>query len=80
MKDIPQYILGALISIGFFVAIYLITIVAIPETNKDAALMLLGALSAKFADVVGYYFGSSKSSADKSEQIATMKADDTPKP
>ena len=70
MKDIPQYLLGGLISIGFFVSIYLIAIVAIPEANKEAALMLLGALSAKFADVVSYYFGSSKSSSDKNAMIA----------
>jgi hypothetical protein len=60
-----MYILGAFISLGFFLAIYLVIVWAIPEANKDASMLLLGVLGAKFSDVVSYFFGSSKGSADK---------------
>jgi CDP-diglyceride synthetase len=68
-KDLYMYILGALIVLGFFaILVYLIKIPA-PVDNKDVLLILLGALVAKFADVVGYFYGSSKGSADKSEML-----------
>jgi uncharacterized membrane protein YeaQ/YmgE (transglycosylase-associated protein family) len=68
-KDIYMYILGALIVLGFFgILAYLITKPA-PLDNKDVLLILLGVLGAKFADVVGYFYGSSKGSADKSEML-----------
>ena len=73
IKDIPMYILGSLISVGFFTAIYLVLIMVVPAENKDIALLLLGVLAAKFTDVVGYYFGSSKGSADKTEILANSK-------
>jgi hypothetical protein len=60
-----MYILGAFISVGFFTAIYLVIVWAIPEANKDASMLMLGVLGAKFSDVVSYFFGSSKGSADK---------------
>lgn len=73
MKELPQYILGGLISIGFFLAIYLTIVIVIPEQNQNVVMVLLGALSAKFGDVVAYYYGSSKSSADKTALLADKK-------
>jgi CDP-diglyceride synthetase len=69
IKDAYMYILGALVILGFFgVIIYLITVPA-PEENKDILLILLGIFGAKFADVVGYFYGSSKGSSDKDELL-----------
>ena len=66
-KDIYMYILGTVIIIGFFIILYVVFRTEMPPANKDIGLMIIGALVAKFSDVVGYFFGSSKSSADKTE-------------
>jgi hypothetical protein len=69
-KEVYMYILGALIVLGLFIVIGLLIFVPMPKENEQVLLVLLGALTAKFADVVGYFYGSSKSSADKSEVMA----------
>lgn len=66
-KELYMYILGAIIVIAFFATIYLLAKVEMPLTNKDLLLIVIGALVAKFGDVVAYFFGSSKGSADKNE-------------
>jgi len=67
VKEIYMYVLGALIAIGLFVIIYFLIKIAAPVENKDALLILLGVIAASFNNVVGYFFGSSKGSADKTE-------------
>lgn len=62
-----MYALGALIVVGFFTILYVVFKAEMPQSNKDIGLLVIGALVAKFSDVVGYFFGSSKSSADKTE-------------
>lgn len=69
IKEIFQYSLGALIVTGFFFILYVIFKKALPDGNKDIGLLVIGALIAKFGDVVAYFFGSSKGSADKTEMI-----------
>jgi hypothetical protein len=68
-KDIYQYALGAVIVMAFFAVIYLLIIIGIPLDNKDVLLIVIGALTAKFADIVGYFYGSSKGSSDKNDII-----------
>jgi drug/metabolite transporter (DMT)-like permease len=68
-KDIFQYILGALIVIGFFLLLYLLVGAEVPETNKDLLNLVVGALIGSFATVVGYFYGSSKGSSDKDELL-----------
>jgi hypothetical protein len=68
IKDIFMYILGALIVLGTFVLI--IFLILSPTTDyKDVLVMAVGALIASFSLVVGYFYGSSKGSSDKSETI-----------
>ena len=62
-KDVYMYALGALIVIGFFVLV-----IYKMYKNLDAQLEI-GALLAAFGAVVGYFYGSSKGSADKNELI-----------
>lgn len=69
-KDIFQYALAALIVIVVVVLIYVVFTVELPPANKDVALLIIGALVAKFGDVVAYFFNSSKGSAEKTEIIA----------
>lgn len=68
-KDIYQYILGAVIVIAFFAVIYMLIIRGIPLDNQDILLIVIGALTAKFADIVSYFYGSSKGSSDKNEML-----------
>lgn len=68
-KEIYMYLLGALIVLGFFGVLGIMFFQNVPIPNKEILLILLGALSAKFADVIGYFFGSSKSSSDKNDML-----------
>lgn len=65
-------LLAGLISLGFFGILGLIMFHEVPAGAKDAALLLLGALSTSFGAIVQYYFGSSSGSAAKSETLATI--------
>lgn len=69
LKEIYQYALGALIVIGFFVILIVVFRSSMPTDNKEIGFMVIGALVAKFGDVVSYFYGSSKGSADKNELI-----------
>jgi uncharacterized BrkB/YihY/UPF0761 family membrane protein len=68
-KDIFQYILGALITVGFFILLLSLVYTTIPTDNKDLLNLVVGALIGSFSTIVGYYFGSSKGSADKNELL-----------
>ena len=71
-KDIFQYILAGLIIIGFFILLIALVYVTIPESNKDLLNLVVGALIGSFATIVGYFFGSSSSSAKKDETISNI--------
>jgi len=66
-KNLFQYILGALVTIGFFVVLIVLSFRVIPDNNKDLLNIVLGALIASFTAVVQYFYGSSLGSADKTE-------------
>ena len=70
-KDIFQYILGALIVLGFFVLLIVLVYSGVPDQNKDLLNLVVGALIGSFATVVGYFYGSSKGSSDKNNMIVT---------
>ena len=67
LKEAYMYILGALICAAFFVVVWLLIFNAVPVDNQTLLNIALGALIAKFGDVIAYFFGSSKGSADKTE-------------
>lgn len=68
-KEIYMYVLGAMIVLGVFVLTWFFLYREMPIGNKDIMLMLIGAMLAKFSDVVAYFFGSSKGSADKNQML-----------
>jgi hypothetical protein len=68
-QQIFQYGLGAIIVAGLFLVTYWLIIKDSPPSNKDALLIVLGVLASQFANVIGYFFGSSKGSADKDEML-----------
>lgn len=61
-KDIAMYLLAALIVIGFFTTLIFLLLTGKYESTMQ---LIVGSLIAAFGTVVGYYFGSSKGSADK---------------
>lgn len=69
-KEVFMYSLGAIIVIGFFALIIVLTTKQLPEQNKDMLNLSIGSLLAAFGTIVGYFYGSSKSSAEKTEIIA----------
>lgn len=79
-KDIYMYVLGAIIVLAFFATIYILATIEMPAANEKLLYIVIGALVAKFSDVVAYFFGSSKGSADKTEimayQNSQVKTDD----
>lgn len=70
LKDIYQYILATLIIIGFFWLLFLLVHSEVKIENKDLLNLVVGALISSFATIVGYFFGSSKGSQEKSDVIA----------
>ena len=66
-KDLFMYVLGGLIVFAFFALLALLVFNGIPEQNESLLNIAIGSLLAAFATVVGYFYGSSKSSAEKTE-------------
>ncbi len=67
-RDANLYVLAWTIVVGFFGLTACLMFVEV-ESNQ-AALLLFGSLAAGFGSVVGYFFGSSKSSSDKTALMA----------
>ena len=68
-QQIFQYVLAALVAVGLYWVTYMLILKAAPDSNKDALLIVLGVMAAGFTQVIGYFFGSSKSSQAKDETI-----------
>ena len=73
-RDVVQLALGGLVVAGFFVALSLMLL-----RDKAGADILIGSLSAAFGAVVGYYYGSSSGSRDKTELLAQAQPVDRPR-
>jgi drug/metabolite transporter (DMT)-like permease len=68
-KDLFQYILGGIIVAGFFLLLYLLIQFEVPEKNSNVLNLVIGALIGSFTTIVGYFYGSSKGSAEKNEML-----------
>lgn len=55
--------------IGLFIMSLMLFFIVIPKENESALNMLIGAVIAAFSGIIGYYFGSSKGSAEKTAAI-----------
>lgn len=69
-KDINLYVLAWTVVAGFFGCIVLLTFVNLPDTSSQALYLLCGALIAGFGSVMNYFFGTTKSSGDKTTLLA----------
>jgi hypothetical protein len=76
-RDIFKYVLGGLIVIGFFTICIFLLRAEIPGVNKDLFNLLTGALIAAFSTIVGFFYGSSLGSQEKTEMI-NKKNNDVP--
>jgi drug/metabolite transporter (DMT)-like permease len=72
-KERFMYILGGFV-VGISAGVVcLLVFTPIPPDNKDIVNIALGTLLGMAVTVVGYFFGSSKSSADKTELLKDSK-------
>jgi len=69
--DVNLYVLAWVIVSGFFGLTALMFFKPVPETSSQAIYMLFGGLISGFTAVIGYFFGSSKGSADKTKILST---------
>lgn len=69
-REIGLYAIGIIVILGTGWTLGKLFGVEVPAGNKDALMMIVGVLVAKFGTIVDYFFGSSKGSADKHDQMA----------
>ena len=69
-KDTNLYVLAWTIVVGFFLLLVFLLYVTVPADQNGVVFMLFGALATGFGQVLQYFFGSSKGSADKAATIA----------
>ena len=67
--DVNLYVLAWTVVSGFFGLMALLCFKALPADSNGVIFMLFGALSTGFGQILGYFFGSSKSSADKTKLL-----------
>jgi hypothetical protein len=66
---VPVLALGVLVATFVLFGIVLFSEGVIDPTRKDIIIYVLGVLSAISTQIIAYYFGSSKGSADKTTSI-----------
>jgi hypothetical protein len=70
LKEIYMYVLGSVVVIGFFTTL----IFMIQDGSYEQEVnMIIGALIGAFITVIGFFFGSSKGSSDKTALLSLEK-------
>jgi uncharacterized BrkB/YihY/UPF0761 family membrane protein len=69
INKIAMFILAGIIVVGFFVLMYILLYQHIPQENINTANLAVGALIGSFTTIVGYFFGSSTGSAEKTQLL-----------
>lgn len=73
IKEISMYVLAAIIVLGFFALLYILLYVKVPADNQDILNIVVGALIGSFTAIVGYFFGSSAGSKEKTKLMSNPK-------
>ena len=66
------FLVSVIVTGGFIAMLYVVTVRTIPAENKDVVMLLVGALTIAFGQVVNFWMGSSKSSQDKTGLISRL--------
>jgi len=69
-KDVNLYVLAWTVVLGFFALCVVLMRYELPGGSNEVVFMLFGGLVAGFSTVLQYFFGSSKSSTDKTNLLA----------
>lgn len=69
-KEIYMYVLATIVVVGFFVLCGILMKYSLPEGSSEVVFMLFGTLSTGFGTILAYFFGSSKSSSDKTKLMS----------
>ncbi len=69
-KDTNLYILPWTVIVGFFLLVIFLLYNQVPKDQNGVVFMLFGALATGFGTVLQYFFGSSRSSQDKTDLLA----------
>lgn len=72
-REIGAYVIATVVIVGMLWTLNKLFVGEVPAGNKDALMMIIGALVGQFVTIVGFYFGSSKGSDDKNELLAAKK-------
>ncbi len=70
--EMIQPILAFALVSGLFAATAILMFHPMPDKGEQLISMLIGVLTKSFADVIGYYFGTTQGSKQKDQTIATM--------
>lgn len=65
MKTHARPYLAAAVVFGFLGVLAALLFLPVPDATNNALMIMLGGLSAEFARVLAYYFGSSQGSHEK---------------
>ena len=68
-SDINLYVLAWLIVAAFFGVILALFLKSLPEGQSQVVMLLLGTLAAGFGSVIGFFFGTNRSSENKTDMI-----------
>jgi len=69
-REVNLYILAWIVVAGFFALCAVLFFKILPQGSSEIVFMLFGALSAGFGQVLQYFFGSSKASAEKTRLLS----------
>jgi len=69
VKDIFMYALAGLIMLLLFLFVVVLIFRPIPVENKELLYLATGLVLGWGTSIIGYFFGSSKGSADKTDQM-----------
>jgi hypothetical protein len=72
VKDSTPRVLSYGVTVGFFGALTALNFVPIPAENRATIYSMVGSLGTVWILIMGYYFGSSRGSDDKTKVIADI--------
>lgn len=67
--DWLRYILASIVVTGFFLLLYVLLYTPVKATNAEILNIVIGALIGSFTTIIGYFFGSSSGSAEKTKLL-----------